>query len=546
MKIIKTLWIPFLCTVLFCGCAAKAPVETKEIADVNTILLDDKGVTFNGDPASTDQSASVYTAKDIIYYEAGKDFTYGEGSEKDAHSAEEADAHTVVHITKAGFYRIQGTLSQGQIAVDLGEDAKEDPEAVVTLILDGADITCTVAPAVIFYNVYECGTSDADKADKDVDTAKAGANVILADDSENNVSGSYVEKIYKPDSVELSEDKTEVKEAKKLHKYDGAFYSKVSMNVFGEEKGNGILNIQAENEGLGTELHLTVEGGVINILSGNDGINTNEDNVSVTTVNGGKVNVRVSGETGEGDGIDSNGWLVINGGAVTAWACSVSGDAGIDSDKGIHINGGTVIAGGNMLDRIENGSQTYSVFTFTEKQKGGTVLSLKNKDEKTVFEAKPENDFSILIVSTSEITPDSYTLWSGKTQFTNQGSQFGGGGMRPDRAPEGQVPENAPQGQIPEGEKPQEQIPEKKPNSKSDRFMDKPSPKGNGNGSGQGFTPPEAPNVSVPDKSIPKNLPDHFLQSETLPNGNTDKASTAFVIKEGANMFGGIAPLEEK
>ena len=41
--------------------------------------------------------------------------------------------------------------------MDLGEDAETDPDAVVTLILNGVDITCTVAPAIIFYRVYECG-----------------------------------------------------------------------------------------------------------------------------------------------------------------------------------------------------------------------------------------------------------------------------------------------------------------------------------------------------------------------------------------------------
>ena len=48
-------------------------------------------------------------------------------------------------------------------------------------------------------------------------------------------------------------------------------------------------------------------------------------------------------------------------------------DAGIDSDMGIHINGGTVVASGNMLDRIEAGSQNYAVFSFTERQNGGTA-----------------------------------------------------------------------------------------------------------------------------------------------------------------------------
>ena len=66
-------------------------------------------------------------------------------------------------------------------------------------------------------------------------------------------------------------------DSKKLHKYDGAFYSKKTLNINGGAKGNGILNITAKNEGLDSELHLTINGGIINISSGNDGINTNED-----------------------------------------------------------------------------------------------------------------------------------------------------------------------------------------------------------------------------------------------------------------------------
>ena len=79
---------------------------------------------------------------------------------------------------------------------------------------------------------------------------------------------------------------------------DGAIYSYMSMNVFGP----GSLELNAANEGMDTELHLTINGGDIVINSNNDGINTNEDGVSVTTVNGGEVNIVVNGATGEGDG----------------------------------------------------------------------------------------------------------------------------------------------------------------------------------------------------------------------------------------------------
>ena len=176
MKSLKLL-VAISCLLLILTACTKEQVMRQ--ADAVDILLSDQQIMVAGVAAETTPHDGVYVAHDIVYYESGKDFTYGEGALQDAHTAEEADAHTVVHITQPGTYRLSGKLSRGQIAVDLGEDAKNDPDAVVTLILDGAEITCEVAPAVIFYRVYECG--DTDEATKDVDTSAAGAVVTLAD-----------------------------------------------------------------------------------------------------------------------------------------------------------------------------------------------------------------------------------------------------------------------------------------------------------------------------------------------------------------------------
>ena len=457
MKRLKRMAVIMLVLSFLTACGAEeTPVQTEEESagtGAVSIELSDEGIRVEGGEATDQTEAAVYVANDIIYYEDGKDFTYGEGDEADAHSAEEAAAHTVVHITQPGTYSVSGTLSRGQIAVDLGEDAEEDPNAVVTLILNGVDITCTVAPAVMFYNVYECGSTDTETASKDVDTSAAGANVMIADGTTNTVNGSYVARIYKPESVELNEDGTEVLDAKKLHKYDAAFYSRMSMNVNGGEAGSGMLYINAENEGLDSELHLTLNGGSIDIRSGNDGINTNEDGVSVTTVNGGNLTIAVTGETGEGDGIDSNGWLVINGGTVIAAACGSSMDSGIDSDMGIHVNGGTVMASGHMLDRIEEGGQNYAVFSFAEMQKGGTEYTLKAEDGHMLTSYVPSNDFSNLLVSDAGLTAGEYSLWQGEAETGIQMSGSAGGGMMGGPGMGGMMPqmqENFDPSQLPE------------------------------------------------------------------------------------------------
>ena len=535
MKILKPAFVFIFIAVMLVSCTS-APTKTsdetteaQEFSDAVSVSLSDDVILVDGKTAADDTLSAVYVANDIVYYEEGRDFTYGEGSENDSHSKAEADAHTVVHITAPGKYLLSGKLSSGQIAVDLGEEAEDNPEAVVTLILNGVDVNCTVAPAVIFYNVYECSDSNEENATKDVNTENAGANVIIADGTENNIKGAYVAKIYK--SVELNEDGTEVIDSKKLHKYDAAFYSKKTMNISGGDIGDGILNINAENEGLDSELHLTINGGNINIISGNDGINTNEDNVSVTTINGGTLRIICDGSTGEGDGIDSNGWLVINGGTVTAEACSVSGDAGIDSDMGIYINGGNVIATGNMLDRIAGGDGTFAVFSFNSRQNGGVCYSIKNADGEVVSEYTPSNAFTYLVISGEKLIPGEYTLWQGSEQLSVRSENGMTGGFSPDSRPE--MPEGESFPQMPEGES-FPQMPE------GESFHQRP----------EGMVPPEMPEGAEP-SSMPQNgdrpqRPGDFPEPgfRGPENQVSGEKSTVFAINKGVNYFSGVGLYE--
>ena len=506
-----------LAGALLAGCSRNGASSSTEekgeaLADLTEIVLSDSGITVDGQPVSTDETAAVYTARDIVYYEDGQDFTYGAGTESDAHSQEEANAHTVVYITKPGTYSLSGTLSAGQVAVDLGEDAETDPDAVVTLILNGVDITCTVAPAIIFYRVYECGSDDAETASETVDATAAGANVIIADGTENSVTGSYVAKIYKPES----------------------------MNVDGGALGTGVLNITAENEGLDSELHLTINGGNINILAGNDGINTSEDGVSVTTINGGTLNVQVTGETGEGDGIDSNGWIVINGGTVISSACPNSADSGLDSDNGIYINGGTVVAGGNMYDAVDGGDQTYAVFQFAQRQSGGQTYTLKNGAGETVLEMTPANDFQYLVVSSPDLAEGDYTLWQGDTQLGGSTGSVGGpgGGMgRPDGAQPPQDGETPPE--LPDGETPAQGNAPDGQNGRPDNAPgEKPEGQPGENGGSDGQTPPEPPT----DGQRPAGGPNGGMGGDD--GANAAERSSTFTIQSGSNQFVNVGAVE--
>lgn len=154
----------------------------------------------------------------------------------------------------------------------------------------------------------------------------------------------------------------------------------MSMNVSGEIAGDGVLNITGDNEGLDTELHLTINGGVINIDAANDGINTNEDNVSVTT-----------------------------------------------------INGGTVVALGNMFDAISSDSeQNYLTLTLSEPVLCGDEVELTGTDGSALFDFTAPKTASMILLSGADIEDGAeYTLTVNGTEreYSAEGMMGAPGGM---------------------------------------------------------------------------------------------------------------------
>jgi len=556
------------------ACSPKPPLETATpnesqwetahgavLPEETRIALDGTSISVTGG-----EEDAVFLSHDIIYYEDRDIYEsgnpYGEGTLSDRHSASEAGEHIVVNITRPGNYRISGTLSLGQIRVDLGEDAYGDPNAVVNLILDGASIRCTVAPAILFLNVYECdGDWSRETARAEVDTSAAGANLILEEGSENTVSGAYVAKIYKDKAGE-----------KKLWKQDGAIYSYMSMNV----SGSGSLTLFAENEGMDTELHLTIHGGNICIQSGNDGINTNEDGVSVTTINGGNLRI-LAGLGDEGDGIDSNGYLVINGGTVVA-AANPAADAGLDSDLGSFINGGTVVALGASMDWAESDSgQVTMNLQYAQMQDGDSAIVVTQEDGTVVFAYDPGED-SVLeqenrkymgaILSCAQFQREArYHLWAngdligihaggiydaatvtdyeGGDQLIFSGTDVMmgpgmmgdfGGGQRPegqfgDRKP-GQYSQYGERPTIPEGETiptwPEGEMPAMPEGQNPPQWPD-----------GELQAPPQLPEG----ETFPKGeKPDGY--GETGQHSAAGESNTIFYMQDMVNFFSGVAKAE--
>ena len=349
----------------------KSSIISVVLAETNEtkIILGNDEITVDGKKISEDTKQSIYITKNT---DTNEDVT-------------DIQEYSVINITKAGTYRISGTISNGQIAVNANNSDE------VKLILDNANITCKTAPAIIIYNALD-----------DKKEGEAGATIVLADDSENKITGSHLPK--KADYTENGEKKTHSK------KYDGAISSDVSLIL----DGNGKATINADNEGIEVKLHLTINGGEYDINSKDDAINANEDNVSVLTINDGIIHANVSENGQEGDGIDSNGYIYVNGGKILAIAHPTSPDSGLDSDSGTYINGGTVIGTGNMADEISlDSKQNYIFIQFANKIQSGTLVTITDSNDNPIMAFKNEKSYQVLLFSTPKLNTENYNVYTG-------------------------------------------------------------------------------------------------------------------------------------
>ena len=411
---------------------ALAGTQTALAAEATTVSLSDDKILVNGKEITEDATDKVY----LSY----KTETHSDVPEELAELV-----NRVITITDAGTYVFSGTATDTQIAV-AAEDADD-----VRVILNGVDITCRTAAAIQVYSAADPRTE-----------GEYGVTVELAEGSDNVVNGSHTKK--------TEEDNV---------KHDAAISSNVSIGF----EGKGNLTVNGDNEGIEAKYgHLTFNGGNVTIHSHDDPLNASEDYYAVVTINDGYIFSSVTSDPQyEGDGLDSNGYIKINGGTAINLAHPYSMDSGIDSDCGSYINGGVVVGAGNMYDPIEEDSkQLYMMLQFSEST--DDLLVVTDKEDKPVFAYDFPHSYTYIAFSTPELKEGIYhvymggeiegvekdglyteiTSYTGGTQLHHGGMManggFGGPGMmRPDdmqgQRPEGMERPEGQQGQMrPEGQ----------------------------------------------------------------------------------------------
>lgn len=161
-------------------------------------------------------------------------------------------------------------------------------------------------------------------------------------------------------------------------------------------------------------MNITINNGTYNINSADDGINACSDGKSVITVNEGKILVNVSTDAEEGDGIDSNGSITINGGNIYTFACPGS-DNGLDADMGVYINGGTVLSTGSMNETITSNNNTKIIqMNFNKSIEKDENIIIVDEDKNIIFAYKTDRKMNTFAYTSGDLEDKSYIVYTGK------------------------------------------------------------------------------------------------------------------------------------
>lgn len=195
------------------------------------------------------------------------------------------------------------------------------------------------------------------------------------------------------------------------------------------EINNGKISISKSYEGLESD-NITINGGEIDLVAADDGVNvsggsdgsseggrpgqnqTASSSQGALTITGGTLKVDASG-----DGLDSNGSIVMTSGYVEVSGPTSNGDGILDYDTTFDISGGVLLGAGSdgMSQTTSKDSKQKTITAvFDNKVEAGTKVDVANKAGEIIYSFTPAKEYTMVIVSAKEITEsETYTFTAG-------------------------------------------------------------------------------------------------------------------------------------
>lgn len=217
------------------------------------------------------------------------------------------------------------------------------------------------------------------------------------------------------------------------------------------------IDVQKSEEGLEARLIHQV-GGTIIVKSSDDGLNAKDWTLESSDEQGpgqqtkkvkseaanaknldqaGDVKIVIDGGTlnvdAEGDGLDANGSIEINGGTIVVNGPTSGANAALDYDDNGTLNGGTVLFVDNGQMTMGFGSDSNQAYLMASIQgTAGSTVEVVDSSGKTVASLKASKLFSTVLISSQDIKEgEKYTIKVGSNTTTatasKQAANIGGG-----------------------------------------------------------------------------------------------------------------------
>ena len=297
-----------------------------------------------------------------------------------------------VKITEEGVYVLSGSAKNASVVVEAADDAK------VQLVLDGVNIVNTDTPCILVESADKVFVTSAEGSENVLTVSgkfsgDEDAVIFSRDDLVLNGLGTVTvtscsDGIRTNDDLKLTggtwivnATDTALKAHDSLYAYDGV-YELIggSDGLHAEDNDDdttgdiviegGTFTIKAGDDGIHATTSATINGGnltitaaegieatqviindgSVNIKATDDGINAGRKSTALSVkieINGGNVTVAMG--SGDTDGIDSNGDLIITGGTI-----DITGQSPFDYDGSCQYTGGTLIVNGTQTNSITN------------------------------------------------------------------------------------------------------------------------------------------------------------------------------------------------
>jgi hypothetical protein len=211
---------------------------------------------------------------------------------------------------------------------------------------------------------------------------------------------------------------------------DDAVHAETSISVKG-----GTLNVSKSYEAI-ESASITVVKGSVNLVATNDGFNATRgsggeaNDGSSLTIDGGNIVVNVS----SGDGLDSNGNIVMTGGTVIVHGPQSSPEVAFDFNGSFSISGGLLIGSGpnsgNMIEVPGTTSAQYCIKATTSSGiNSSTLFHIQDASGNDIVTFKPVRTAFYFAFSSQELSNGAtYSIYTGGTSTgTNNNGLYTGG-----------------------------------------------------------------------------------------------------------------------